>query len=194
MKPYMLTALAMLATLQPAFAADRIAELPDGRKVVLKDDSTWSFAAQHETNLRPKAAVSAEPQVAKPQPPQQITPNQPKRLLSATRLADTLTTEHSGIALQLTLTEWKQGKGPIAVQVINQALKSVVSVEAQLSFYSTSGKLLSQQSQSVWQSIKRVPETYLRAGKQAAGIAIKPKPKAEQVGRIDVRVTDIDFR
>ncbi len=84
----------------------------------------------------------------------------------------------NGINIELSAPIERDDELIIPTTVSNQSRDSIVQINLQVMVTNQQGRLLLKEDNTVWQSIKRVPETYLRPGDNETGkdIALNINP------------------
>ncbi|MDA0119999.1 DUF3157 family protein [Vibrio sp. T11.5] len=177
-----------LLTSSLVFASQTVT-LEDGRQVQLNDDFTWQYVVPVETTKTNEIAVAKETV----QPAANIPIKKPKMATIpliekavgtiATVGSDraTMQLSDSGVEVLLGAVSYENGQLIIPTSVTNQSSQSVILVEIEIQVSTTSGDVLSKKSVKVWQSIKRMADTYLRPQQVEQGKTIELAiDKAEQ--------------
>ena len=156
------------------FAADTVVQLKDGRSVVLHDDFTWEY-------LQPQKQESI--QSAKYDEPHKLPPIEAipvvaseRHRLSEIQLGSSknlLQIQQSGVELLFQAAHYESGELVIPVTVTNNSKASVIKVDVSYQLYDSQEQKITEGEASVWTSVKRLPDTYLRPQKQAKGIDIR---------------------
>ncbi len=169
MHPKHLFTLALSAFTSVA-SASQVITLEDGRTVQLNDDFTWQYVQQPEIQPQAPIASIAAPIVTTPRGAiLKIGSNKPSLQLS-----------DSGVDVVLGAAKYQDGYLVLPTAITNQSSQSVIGIELNIELLDVQGKSLVKQETMVWQSIKRMAETYLRPKTSDLGKVIKIKvPKAE---------------
>lgn len=184
----------------PIAQAAQIVTLDDGRQVELSDDFTWQYV-QANTQPEPLAAsASAKPQskdrtsagsasMTTPTPviAAPLVPRQSGTIVEVGSTKPTLQLSHSGVDIVLGSARYENGQLVIPTAITNQSLQSVISIELNVELIDQQGKVVRQDSTTIWQSIKRMAETYLRPQTSVTGQDIKLH--ADQADRYQIRVS-----
>lgn len=164
--------------------ASQVIELKDGRKVQLNDDFTWQYVQPNSTNQTATTAVAAAPVIAKQQGTTLVLESEKPSL----QLSD------SGVDIVIGAASYQNGKVVLPTAITNQSSLSVINVQLKIELLDSQGKKLAEQETTVWQSIKRLAETYLRPKTAAEGKVIEIEvPKAESYQLI-VTVSNLETR
>ena len=193
----------------PVAQAAQIVTLDDGRQVELNDDFTWRYVQpavpakpqpatenRTETNAASNAASNAEsspvttaapvasaaPLIAAP-----LVPRQRGTLVEVGSTKPTLQLSQSGVDIVLGSARYEDGHLIIPTAITNQSLQSVISIALKVELMDEQGQVLSHDSATIWQSIKRMAETYLRPQTSVAGKELKLA--ADEAGRYQIRVS-----
>ncbi|MBD0788780.1 DUF3157 family protein [Vibrio sp. Y2-5] len=161
-------AIALIAITANA-SASQVIELQDGRKVQLNDDFTWRYVQPENTNQDTTLTVAAP-----------IVSSQRGTTLTLERGKPTLQLSDSGVDIVIGAASYQNGKVVLPTAITNQSSLSVINVQLKIELLDSQGKKLAEQETVVWQSIKRLAETYLRPKTAAEGRVIEIEvPKAE---------------
>ncbi len=160
--------------------------LADGRQVQLNDDFTWQYIVEAATDTPsiPVKTVAAIPVINR-QVGSVIQLGSPKPVM---QLSD------SGVDVLLGAAQYQSDQLVIETSLTNQSTQSVVLVEVEVELLNLSGEVISEQTFSVWTSIKRLADTYLRPQQAIAGKTIKiPVERAEQY-QINAKIVKVETR
>lgn len=150
-------------------AASQVIELEDGRKVQLNDDFTWQYVQPENTHQAAALAVAAP-----------IISSQRGTTLVLESGKPSLQLSDSGVDIVIGAASYQNGKVVLPTAITNQSSLSVINVQLKIELLDSQGKRLAEQETTVWQSIKRLAETYLRPKTAAEGKVIEIEvPKAE---------------
>lgn len=197
------TCVALLAA--PIAQAAQIVTLDDGRQVELSDDFTWQYV---QANTQPEPLTG--PASAKPQskdrtsadsdntvsagmmtpapviaPP--LVPRQRGTIVEVGSTKPTLQLSQSGVDIVLGSARYEDGYLIIPTAITNQSLQSVISIELNVELMDQQGNVVRQDSATIWQSIKRMAETYLRPQTSVAGKDVRLQ--TDQAERYQIRVS-----
>ncbi|GHY72267.1 hypothetical protein VCSRO25_3106 [Vibrio cholerae] len=137
--------------------AGETVQLKDGRYIQLNDDFTWQYVPQETqpqqtSELAP--LVLAAPVIAKPKlSGVTITVGDHRPVL---QLSD------SGVDVVLSAPRYEHGKLKLSSAITNQSSQSVIAVRLAIRVQDAQGVWSEEQEVTIWQSIKRMAETYLR--------------------------------
>ncbi|MBM7073203.1 DUF3157 family protein [Shewanella sp. 202IG2-18] len=193
MKKLMLGVISVLLCCN-AFAADTVIQLKDGRSVVLHDDFTWSYVqpqAQSQQSRVKEQSTKTKPQQAIP------VVSLPQQRFAQVQLGsdkNILQLEQSGVGLLFHAARYEQGALVIPVSVTNSGKSSVIKVDITYTLFDSQRQQIVKDETSVWTSVKRLPETYLRSGKQAKGIALKIPVGKLSSYELKAEISDISTR
>lgn len=181
-------ALACLVVTTNALAA-QVITLDDGRRIELNDDFTWHYIA-------PVASSSLSNDTASSTTVKTI-PLKNKTLMSVVTIGSDksiMQLSDSGVDVLLDTAQYRSGQLVIASAITNQSSQSVVSIELEIELADMSGNTLWQDNITIWSSIKRLADTYLRPQQANAGKAIHIKvPQAEQY-QLSAKITHVETR
>ena len=164
MKSYLLIASALLSS--SAFA-DQMVTLPDGKEILLKDDFTWQYVAQEQTETATTSEIATAPVVAVP-----IATNVRGTTIIVDSKKPSLQLSQSGVDVVLGASRYEDGELIIPTAITNQGTQAVILVSLKLGVYSPNGELLEEKTVAVWKSIKRMADTYLRPKTDAEGTSL----------------------
>lgn len=169
-----------LLTSSLVFASQTVT-LEDGRQVQLNDDFTWQYVVPVETTKTDEIAVvkeTVQPAVTIPikKPKVAAIPLIEKAVGTIATVGSdraTMQLSDSGVEVLLGAVSYENGRLIIPTSVTNQSSQSVILVEIEIQVSTTSGDVLSKESVKVWQSIKRMADTYLRPQQVEQGKTIE---------------------
>ncbi|WP_373949243.1 DUF3157 family protein [Vibrio pomeroyi] len=170
MKSYLLIASALLSS--SAFA-DQMVTLQDGKQILLKDDFTWQYVAQKQTEEVVTTSEIAAPVAAAPVVAVPVATNVRGTTIVVDSKKPSLQLSQSGVDVVLGASHYEGGELIIPTAITNQSTQAVILVSVKLGLYSASGELLEEKTVAVWKSIKRMADTYLRPKTDAEGTSIK---------------------
>ncbi|KJY93953.1 ribonuclease [Vibrio neptunius] len=177
-----------LLTSSLVFASQTVT-LEDGRQVQLNDDFTWQYVVPVETTKTNEIAAvkdTVQPAATIPikKPKVATIPLIEKAVGTIATVGSdraTMQLSDSGVEVLLGAVSYENGQLIIPTSVTNQSSQSVILVEIEIQVSTTSGDVLSKKSVKVWQSIKRMADTYLRPQQVEQGKTIELAiDKAEQ--------------
>ncbi|MDF2155099.1 DUF3157 family protein [Vibrio sp. CAU 1672] len=166
--------LATLLATSSVYAAE-VVTLADGRQVKLNDDFTWEYLVNAAAEKSVNTSENQAPElVAAP-------------LITAIPLVNKLTgttivvnankpamqLSDSGVDILIGPARYQQGELLLPTSVTNQSSQSVILVTLEVQVLDMSGKELATETVNVWQSIKRLADTYLRPQQAEQGNSIK---------------------
>lgn len=177
MKIFRIVLLTALSALAPNVLASEIVQLEDGRSIQLNDDFTWQYVESANSKAGEKIPVIAAPIVnAKAGTTLIIGSDKPSLKLS-----------DSGVDMVLGSAQYADGKVIIPTAITNQSSQPVISIVLNVELLDENGHSLAKQNCTIWQSIKRMAETYLRPKTAAEGKAIEIE--APEADRYQILVT-----
>ncbi|EKO3497220.1 DUF3157 family protein [Vibrio fluvialis] len=185
----------MMASWAPVALAGEIVTLQDGRDVQLNDDFTWQYVQPVETSnsmsvapAKP-AVVAAAPVLAAP-----LVKAQRGSMIELGSTKPTLQLSNSGVDIVLGSARYRDGQLILPTAITNQSTQSVINIVLQVEILDEQGNLLTTQTTNIWQSIKRMADTYLRPQASVAGKAIEVKVDEAPRYQIRASVTQVESR
>ncbi|MFZ3440780.1 DUF3157 family protein [Vibrio harveyi] len=203
--------LATLLASSSVYAAE-VVKLADGREVKLNDDFTWEYVvnkAASENTLEKVEAVEAAAVVASTTAAEAVTTQTTKAPETATipvvnkkvgttivvnAKKPTMQLSDSGVDVLIGSARYEDGELLLPTSVTNQSSQSVIQVEVEVQVFDMSGKPLAKESVTVWQSIKRMADTYLRPQQAEQGKAIKLAVPQSQQYQFSAEVLEVKTR
>ncbi|MDZ5516798.1 DUF3157 family protein [Vibrio fluvialis] len=185
----------MMASWAPVALAGEIVTLQDGRDVQLNDDFTWQYVQPVETSNSTSVApakpevVAAAPVLAAP-----LVKAQRGSMIELGSTKPTLQLSNSGVDIVLGSARYRDGQLILPTAITNQSTQSVINIVLQVEILDEQGNLLTTQTTTIWQSIKRMADTYLRPQASVAGKAIEVKIDEAPRYQIRASVTQIESR
>ncbi|EGQ8159981.1 DUF3157 family protein [Vibrio parahaemolyticus] len=188
--------LATLLATSSAYAAE-VVTLADGREVKLNDDFTWEYVM---TSSAPKEAVaqtttSAVETVAAPAI---ATIPVVAKTVGTTVVVNakkpTMQLSDSGVDVLIGSASYEGGELVLPTSITNQSSQSVIQVEVEVQVFDMSGKQLAKEKVTVWQSIKRMADTYLRPQQAEQGKSIKLAVPQSQQYQFSATVLEVKTR
>ncbi|MBY7897873.1 DUF3157 family protein [Vibrio fluvialis] len=185
----------MMASWAPVALAGEIVTLQDGRDVQLNDDFTWQYVQPVETSNSMSVApakpaiVAAAPVLAAP-----LVKAQRGSMIELGSTKPTLQLSNSGVDIVLGSARYRDGQLILPTAITNQSTQSVINIVLQVEILDEQGNLLTTQTTTIWQSIKRMAGTYLRPQASVAGKAIEVKVDEAPRYQIRASVTQVESR
>ncbi|MCG6350902.1 DUF3157 family protein [Vibrio fluvialis] len=185
----------MMASWAPVALAGEIVTLQDGRDVQLNDDFTWQYVQPVETSNSTSVApekpevVAAAPVLAAP-----LVKAQRGSMIELGSTKPTLQLSNSGVDIVLGSARYRDGQLILPTAITNQSTQSVINIVLQVEILDEQGNLLTTQTTTIWQSIKRMADTYLRPQASVAGKAIEVKVDEAPRYQIRASVTQVESR
>ncbi|EKO3479595.1 DUF3157 family protein [Vibrio fluvialis] len=185
----------MMASWAPVALAGEIVTLQDGRDVQLNDDFTWQYVQPVETSNSMSVApakpevVAAAPILAAP-----LVKAQRGSMIELGSTKPTLQLSNSGVDIVLGSARYRDGQLILPTAITNQSTQSVINIVLQVEILDEQGNLLTTQTTTIWQSIKRMADTYLRPQASVAGKAIEVKIDEAPRYQIRASVTQVESR
>ncbi|MFN3019017.1 DUF3157 family protein [Vibrio coralliilyticus] len=190
-----------LLTSSLVFASQTVT-LEDGRQVQLNDDFTWQYVVPVEASKTDEmAAVEETTQPAATIPVKKAKvaaiPLIEKAVGTIVTVGSdraTMQLSDSGVEVLLGAVSYQDGQLMIPTSVTNQSSQSVILVEIEIQVSTTSGDVLSKESVKVWQSIKRMADTYLRPQQVEQGKAIELAIDQAEQYLVTAKVINLETR
>jgi hypothetical protein len=191
--------LATLLASSSVYAA-KVVTLADGREVKLNDDFTWEYVVKNTASKAMTAStakavttsneIAAEPAIA-------TIPVVTKTVgttLVVNAKKPTMQLSDSGVDILIGSASYENGELILPTSITNQSSQSVIQVEVEVQVLDMSGKALAKENVIIWQSIKRMADTYLRPQKAEQGKLIKlAVPKSAQY-QFSAQVVEVQTR
>lgn len=205
--------LATLLASSSAYAAE-VVKLADGREVKLNDDFTWEYVVKKatpkatETTLEKVEAVEAAAVVASTTAVEAVATPTPTTEIATIPVVNkkvgttvvvnakkpTMQLSDSGVDVLIGSARYEDGELIFPTSLTNQSSQSVIQVEVEVQVFDMAGKPLTKQSVTVWQSIKRMADTYLRPQQAEQGKAIKLAVPQSQQYQFSAEVLEVKTR
>jgi hypothetical protein len=100
----------------------------------------------------------------------------------------------SGVDVLIGSACYEGGELVLPTSITNQSSQSVIQVEVEVQVFDMSGKQLAKESVTVWQSIKRIADTYLRPQQAEQGKVIKLAVPQSQQYQFSAEVLEVKTR
>ncbi|HHC7311273.1 DUF3157 family protein [Vibrio campbellii] len=205
--------LATLLASSSVYAAE-VVKLADGREVKLNDDFTWEYVVKKatpkatETTLEKVEAVEAAAVVASTTAVEAVATPTPTTEIATIPVVNkkvgttvvvnakkpTMQLSDSGVDVLIGSASYEDGELIFPTSITNQSSQSVIQVEVEVQVFDMAGKPLTKQSVTVWQSIKRMADTYLRPQQAEQGKAIKLAVPQSQQYQFSAEVLEVKTR
>ena len=205
--------LATLLATSSVYAAE-VVKLADGREVKLNDDFTWEYVVKKatpkatETTLEKVEAVEAAAVVASTTAVEAVATPTPTTEIATIPVVNkkvgttvvvnakkpTMQLSDSGVDVLIGSARYEDGELIFPTSITNQSSQSVIQVEVEVQVFDMTGKPLAKQSVTVWQSIKRMADTYLRPQQAEQGKAIKLAVPQSQQYQFSAEVLEVKTR
>ena len=205
--------LATLLATSSVYAAE-VVKLADGREVKLNDDFTWEYVVKKatpkatETTLEKVEAVEAAAVVASTTAVEAVATPPPTTEMATIPVVNkkvgttvvvntkkpTMQLSDSGVDVLIGSARYEDGELIFPTSITNQSSQSVIQVEVEVQVFDMTGKPLAKQSVTVWQSIKRMADTYLRPQQAEQGKAIKLAVPQSQQYQFSAEVLEVKTR
>lgn len=183
--------------------ASQILTLEDGRQVQLEDDFTWHYVLQTEqvpppSSIQPSHASTSMAYPAQVNTSIQAIPAIQQHvggLITIGSNKPTLQLSDSGVSILLDAAQYHDGELHIPTAITNQQTSdSIIQVQVLVTIFDLQGKELAKETITVWQSIKRMAETYLRPKQAAEGRTISIAIPAARQYRISAEIVSVSSR
>lgn len=181
-------------------SATEVVTLADGRNVLLKDDFTWEYVIENTQQTttpespNPPLNVSSEAV----SPPARVAIPAVSNTVGTTLVVNsnkpTLQLSDSGVDILIGAASYEGGRLILPTSVTNQSSQSVIQVEMVIEVFDMSGNALAKETVLVWQSIKRMPDTYLRPQQALQGKSIQLALPLFQQYQLKASVTAVQTR
>lgn len=205
--------LATLLTTSSVYAAE-VVKLADGREVKLNDDFTWEYVVKKampkatETTLEKVEAVEAAAVVASTTAVEAVATPTPTTEMATIPVVNkkvgttvvvntkkpTMQLSDSGVDVLIGSARYEDGELIFPTSITNQSSQSVIQVEVEVQVFDMAGKQLAKENITVWQSIKRMADTYLRPQQAEQGKAIKLAVPQSQQYQFSAEVLEVKTR
>ena len=191
MKPW-LTLAALSIT--PLANASEIVTLQDGRQITLHNDFTW----QYVDTSKPQPATDSSagqvdiehiPVITKP-----ATANMTSGVVTLNSDKSTMQLSDSGLEILIGKASYAEGQLHLPTSLTNQGHQAVILATIEVVIMDMSGHQLQQQQVDIWQSIKRLPETYLRPKQAKQGKTIVLNVPEAQQYQLSAQIVNITTR
>ncbi|HGY9596145.1 TPA: DUF3157 family protein [Vibrio campbellii] len=205
--------LATLLASSSVYAAE-VVKLADGREVKLNDDFTWEYVVKQatpkatETTLEKVEAVEAAAVVASTTAVEAVVTPTPTTEIATIPVVNkkvgttvvvnakkpTMQLSDSGVDVLIGSASYENGELIFPTSITNQSSQSVIQVEVEVQVFDMAGKQLAKENITVWQSIKRMADTYLRPQQAEQGKAIKLAVPQSQQYQFSAEVLEVKTR
>lgn len=187
--------LATLLLTSSVYAAE-VVTLADGREVKLNDDFTWEYVVDNTatesatTKTVTTAGGTAAPVIA--------TIPAVTKTVGTTVVVNakkpTMQLSDSGVDILIGSASYGDGELIFPTSITNQSSQSVIQIEVEVEVFDLSGKALTKEKVIVWQSVKRMADTYLRPQQAEQGKRIRLAVPQSQQYQVSARVTEVQTR
>ncbi|MBF4284755.1 DUF3157 family protein [Vibrio anguillarum] len=177
--PVIMMLLSMTAS---AVSCAQVLTLEDGRQVKLNDDFTWQYVEPQ--SMSPETVIHAAP-IAQKARATTFEMESGKPIL---QLSD------SGVEVVLGAAYYQGDTLVIPTAITNQSSQSVIAVVLSIILYDEQGQPLLTQQLPIWQSIKRMADSYLRPQTQAQGKPITLQVDRQQGYQISANIERVEMR
>lgn len=156
--------------------------LEDGRQVKLNEDFTWQYVEPQ--SMSQETVIHAAP-IAQKARATTFEMGSEKPIL---QLSD------SGVEVVLGAAYYQGDTLVIPTAITNQSSQSVIAVVLSITIYDNQGQPLFTQQLPIWQSIKRMADSYLRPQTQAQGKPITLQVDRQQGYQISANIERVEMR
>ncbi|ASG02395.1 DUF3157 family protein [Vibrio anguillarum] len=177
--PVIIMLLSMTAS---AASYAQVLTLEDGRQVKLNDDFTWQYVEPQ--SMSQETVIHAAP-IAQKARATTFEMGSEKPIL---QLSD------SGVEVVLGAAYYQGDTLVIPTAITNQSSQSVIAVVLSITLYDEQGQPLLTQQLPIWQSIKRMADSYLRPQTQAQGKPITLQVDRQQGYQISANIERVEMR
>ena len=191
--------LATLLATSSVYAAE-IVTLADGRSVKLNDDFTWEYVVE---NTAPKATAASATKTVTAEAEAVAVPVIATIPVVSKTVGTTVTVNakkptmqlsDSGVDILIGSASYQGGELVFPTSITNQSSQSVIQIEVEVEVFDMSGKALAKEKVIVWQSIKRMADTYLRPQQAEQGKTIKLAVPQSQQYQFSAKVVELQTR
>ncbi|WP_054824629.1 DUF3157 family protein [Vibrio owensii] len=191
--------LATLLASSSVYAAE-VVKLADGREVKLNDDFTWEYVVKKatpeatETTLEKVEAVATSAPATTKMATIPVVNKKVGTTVVVNAKKPTMQLSDSGVDVLIGSASYEDGELILPTSITNQSSQSVIQVEVEVQVFDTAGKQLAKENITVWQSIKRMADTYLRPQQAEQGKAIKLAVPQSQQYQFSAEVLEVKTR
>ncbi len=191
--------LATLLATSSVYAAE-IVTLADGRSVKLNDDFTWEYVVE---NTAPKATAASATKTVTAEAEAVAVPVIATIPVVSKTVGTTVTVNakkptmqlsDSGVDILIGSASYQGGELVFPTSITNQSSQSVIQIEVEVEAFDMSGEALAKEKVIVWQSIKRMADTYLRPQQAEQGKTIRLAVPQSQQYQFSAKVVEIQTR
>lgn len=191
--------LATLLATSSVYAAE-VVTLADGRNVKLNDDFTWEYVIE---NSAPKATTASSTQTVTAATESVAVPAIATIPVVSKTVGTTVTVNakkptmqlsDSGVDILIGSASYEGGELVFPTSITNQSSQSVIQIEVEVEVFDMSGEALAKEKVTVWQSIKRMADTYLRPQQAEQGKTIKLAVPQSQQYQFSAKVVEVQTR
>ncbi|MGY0617448.1 DUF3157 family protein [Vibrio sp. FJH11] len=185
--------LATLLATTSVYAAE-VVTLADGREVKLNDDFTWEYVIK---STAPKGKAVTAPNEISATPAITTIPVVEKTVgttLIVNAKKPTMQLSDFGVDILIGSASYQGGELILPTSITNQSSQSVIQIEVEVQVFDMSGKALAKEKVIVWQSIKRMADTYLRPQQAEQGKHIKLAVPQSAQYQFSAKVVEVQTR
>ncbi len=172
----------LLSMTASAVSCAQFLTLEDGRQVKLNDDFTWQYV--EPLSMSPETTIHAAP----------IAPKNRATTFEMGSEKPILQLSDSGVEVVLGAAYYQGDTLVIPTAITNQSSQSVIAVVLSITLYDEQGQLLLTQQLPIWQSIKRMADSYLRPQTQAQGKPVTLQVDRQQGYQISTNIERVEMR
>ncbi|AXT72243.1 DUF3157 family protein [Vibrio natriegens] len=191
--------LATLLATSSVYAAE-VVTLADGRNVKLNDDFTWEYVVENSAPKATaasatKAVTAATESVAVPVIATiPVVSKTVGTTVTVNAKKPTMQLSDSGVDILIGSASYEGGELVFPTSITNQSSQSVIQIEVEVQVFDMSGEALAKEKVTVWQSIKRMADTYLRPQQAEQGKTIKLAVPQSQQYQFSAKVVEVQTR
>lgn len=161
--------------------ASEIATLENGQKAQLNDDFTWEYLVPQNEKTTHVTAI----------------PLTTKKMATTFKVGDDkniLQLSNSSVDILLQSASYQSGTLTIPTSITNQGSQSIILIELEVEILDPQGLPLVKTQVSIWKSIKRLADTYLRPQSSQQGQDIELELPQHADYQINVKVINVESR
>ena len=181
-------------SITPIVNANEIVTLQDGRQITLHNDFTWQYV---DTSKPQPATDSSAGQVDIKHIPVITIPattNMTSSVVTLNSDKPIMQLSNLGLEAMIGKASYTEGQLHLPTSLTNQGHQAVILATIEVVVMDMSGHQLQQQQVDIWQSIKRLPETYLRPQQAKKGKTIVLNIPAAQQYQLSARIINVITR
>ncbi|MZI93806.1 DUF3157 family protein [Vibrio sp. CAIM 722] len=178
-------------------SASQIATLSDGRQVTLNDDFTWQYVVSKQPTKSAKTQqklISPVATIAAPVAAPVIHHSMPTSIINLGSNKPLLQLSDSGVDVVLGAADYDDGELTIPTVITNQTHQSAIRIDIDWQLQDGQGHPLQSGTHTVWQSIKRMGDTYLRPQTSADGKPLNIEVTQLKQYQLKAKITQVEMR